>query len=155
MGAEFTPPGGVQLTPAWRCGVELGRYLRFPPPMDLGSYALLRWGKIPIWDCLSSCHKARLGTVWSGTVATPSKWAAVWFPLRYFGPKVSTSRSSLLRSSLHCCGVRDIRRCASTSCVAAASSWVGSRVFLLCWISARLRGSFPGEMQYVNVSSVS
>ena len=102
MGAEFAPPGGVQLQPAWRCGVELGRYLRFPPPMDLGSYARLPWGENAV------CHKAIFGIVRSGAMATPSQSVAVWFPLRHFGLKVSTSRSSLLRSSLHCCGVRSI-----------------------------------------------
>ena len=42
------------------------------------------------------------------------------------------------------CGVWSIRRCAVTSYVAVASTWVGMRVFLLRWILVHMR-SFAGE----------
>ena len=78
----------------YRGGVELRRYERFPPPMNLGSYSRLLWRRRAVWDCLVSGCERICGIVQKGKTAIFSKWAVLWFPPRHFGKEVFKSRFS-------------------------------------------------------------
>ena len=76
-------------------GVEAGRYVCVPSPMDLGPDALLRCGGYSVWECLFSSYDAVCAIVWNGKTAFPRRWAAFWSPPRHSGWAVSNNRNSI------------------------------------------------------------
>ena len=84
-----------------RCGgVESGRFVRFPRPMDLDPSAVPGIRINAVWECLVSRDETICGIVWNGRTAVPSEWVAFWFPHHHFGQWVSNSSFPLFAVSL-------------------------------------------------------